>query len=263
MSADKRMDPITARIETLRKQTGLSRRAFCNKIGFSYARYHHLAGVRLSRPPVDLLAAVVRYTGVNWGWLFTGEDSLGSIHISYDENFIPIPFYSEARTAMAGGASKDVPFSGRLASNHLAGDTKHSLGEREPIPFDRPPQLAEDRIAVRPRACIALHVAWLRRELGLDVEQLSFICVRGEAMRPTLYPGDLLLMEHKPQRPHSDGIYLLRIQDALLLKRLQFLPHGTIRVSSDNPAYQPFEIYSQKFEESPIVGRVVWISRKC
>ena len=61
----------------------------------------------------------------------------------------------------------------------------------------------------------------------------------------------------------SDGIYLMRSGDALLVKRLQFLPDGEIRVISDNPAYEPFTVHPSDGESDfNIVGRIVWAGRK-
>ncbi len=53
------------------------------------------------------------------------------------------------------------------------------------------------------------------------------------------------------------------------MKRLQRLPGGHIRVTSDNPAYQPYELAAQfgpEIEATPaapaIIGRVIWVGRR-
>lgn len=39
-----------------------------------------------------------------------------------------------------------------------------------------------------------------------------------------------------------EGVYVLRMDSALLVKQLQRLPGGMIKVISRNPAYEPFTI---------------------
>jgi len=51
--------------------------------------------------------------------------------------------------------------------------------------------------------------------------------------------------------------------EALLVKRLQFLPEGALMVTSDNPAYQPFRVsLKEQGDEFSIIGRVVWAGRR-
>ncbi|HEX7928723.1 MAG TPA: S24 family peptidase, partial [bacterium] len=94
-------------------------------------------------------------------------------------------------------------------------------------------------------------------------DQLLLIYVHGESMVPTLNPGDVILMERYDAHRVSDGIYALRMGNALLVKRLQFLPNGELLVTSDNEAYKPFQV---KLKDGPediqIIGRVVWAGRR-
>ncbi|EGD58982.1 putative phage repressor [Novosphingobium nitrogenifigens DSM 19370] len=94
---------------------------------------------------------------------------------------------------------------------------------------------------------------WLRT-LGLDPGQLSVIEVAGDSMEPTLHDGDEILVDRSP-RPWRDGIHVVRIDEVLLVKRLETGPAGTIRVMSDNPAYPRIE---RAYEDVAIIGRVVW-----
>ncbi|MGQ4827542.1 S24 family peptidase, partial [Enterococcus faecalis] len=56
-------------------------------------------------------------------------------------------------------------------------------------------------------------------------------------------------------RPWRDGIHVVRIDDVLLVKRLESAGPGRVRVLSDNPAYPRFE---RPLAEVAIIGRVVW-----
>jgi SOS-response transcriptional repressor LexA len=94
---------------------------------------------------------------------------------------------------------------------------------------------------------------WLRT-LGLDPGHLSVIEVAGDSMEPTLRDGDEILVD-RSGRPWRDGIHVVRIDDVLLVKRLEQGAAGTIRVISDNPAYANAD---RARDEVTIVGRVVW-----
>jgi len=94
---------------------------------------------------------------------------------------------------------------------------------------------------------------WLRT-LGLDPAQLTVIEVAGDSMEPTLRDGDEILVD-RSQRPWRDGIHVVRIDDVLLVKRLEQGAAGMIGVISDNPAYPRAE---RVRADVAIIGRVVW-----
>ena len=57
---------------------------------------------------------------------------------------------------------------------------------------------------------------------------------------------------------------LMGFSNNLLVKRLQMLLGGIIRVKSDNSMYDPWEITKSQLdgEELALIGRVVWIEQK-
>jgi phage repressor protein C with HTH and peptisase S24 domain len=96
---------------------------------------------------------------------------------------------------------------------------------------------------------------WLRGQ-GLDPKMLSAIAVAGDSMEPTLRDGDEILVD-RSLRPLRDGIHVLRLDDALLVKRVDTGRPGRVALLSDNPAYRPIELAPGEFE---VIGRVVWKS---
>lgn len=105
--------------------------------------------------------------------------------------------------------------------------------------------------------------SWLDAELHANAKDLSLIYVEGESMEPTLRAGDIILVDRRDIAAQREGIYVMRADNALLVKRLQRLPGHRLRISSDNPAYQPFEMdLKQRSEEFAIIGRVVWAGRR-
>jgi len=55
------------------------------------------------------------------------------------------------------------------------------------------------------------------------------------------------------------------MNDALLVKMLQRLPGGIIKVTSGNESYEPFSLKADELEASPeiaVIGRIVWACRR-
>ncbi len=96
---------------------------------------------------------------------------------------------------------------------------------------------------------------WLR-EQGLDPAQLSAIRVEGDSMEGTLRDGDEILVDRTP-RPLRDGIHVVRVGEALLVKRLDTGRPGVVALVSDNPAYRTLELAPDEVE---VIGKVVWKS---
>lgn len=114
----------------------------------------------------------------------------------------------------------------------------------------------------RGEAHIAFDPVWLRRLARGAPEQLSIIRVAGDSMVPTLADGDDILVDRGdgPERVR-DGVYVLRMDDALVVKRLAMNPAGrTLTIRSDNPAYPSWPDCDPAAVE--IVGRVVWTGRR-
>jgi phage repressor protein C with HTH and peptisase S24 domain len=121
-----------------------------------------------------------------------------------------------------------------------------------------PGALADDE---RPRGHIAFDPSWLRR-LAADPKLLSLIRVEGDSMAPTLADGDEILVDSGDAAERlRDGIYVLRIEDALVVKRVSRNPAGSaISIRSDNDAYPSWPDCDPAAVE--IIGRVVWVGRR-
>ena len=59
----------------------------------------------------------------------------------------------------------------------------------------------------------------------------------------------------------KDSIYVISIDDSLFVKRLQIMPGKMLRVKSDNPSYDRFDV-SLESDSVKIIGRVVWAGSK-
>jgi phage repressor protein C with HTH and peptisase S24 domain len=103
---------------------------------------------------------------------------------------------------------------------------------------------------------------WLRDLAGAAPADLSLIRVSGDSMVPTLAEGDDILVNRVDGADRlRDGIYVLRIDDALVVKRIAVSPAGqSITIRSDNDAYPAWPDCDPA--RITIIGRVVWAGRR-
>jgi phage repressor protein C with HTH and peptisase S24 domain len=103
---------------------------------------------------------------------------------------------------------------------------------------------------------------WLKALTPSAPSNLSIVRVEGDSMAPTLNAGDDILVDLGDSSDRlRDGIYVLRIDDALVVKRLALNPVGRrVTVQSDNPAYTDWPDCTLK-DVNPI-GRVIWSGRR-
>lgn len=147
----------------------------------------------------------------------------------------------------------------------LPEDAKAELGElvpvmRSPVRASAGPGAFAGEEGTRPY--FAFDPRWLKALTGSPASKLSLIRVEGDSMAPTLSAGDDILVDlaDGPERLR-DGIYVLRVDGTLLVKRLAIHPVGRrVTVQSDNPAYG--DLPDCRLDEIDCVGRVIWTGRK-
>lgn len=109
---------------------------------------------------------------------------------------------------------------------------------------------------------LAFKRSWITQTLGLDPLHLALIDARGDSMSPTIESGDLLLLDTRKGGAKSEGVYVINLAGALLVKRLRIKLSGTVEVMSDNPKYSSESISGSELDRLVLVGRVVWHGRK-
>lgn len=93
---------------------------------------------------------------------------------------------------------------------------------------------------------------WLR-EMGLEGADLSAIRVEGDSMEPLLRSGDEIFVDRNKRG--GEGVFVVRIGDALHVKQVRASAADTIALISANEAYAPLELPRDEVE---VIGRVVW-----
>ncbi len=100
------------------------------------------------------------------------------------------------------------------------------------------------------------------RRLTASPHAVSAIRVEGDSMMPTLADGDDILVDRSDAADRlRDGIYVLRIDGALNVKRIAVGPvRRTVSVTSDNPAYPGWP--DCDLGAIDLIGRVIWMGRR-
>jgi phage repressor protein C with HTH and peptisase S24 domain len=106
---------------------------------------------------------------------------------------------------------------------------------------------------------LAFETGWLQAKFPEAFEHLMLTQIIDDSMEPTLPVGSLVLVNttDRDWATVSHGIYLLKLDDRIGVKRLQYVADQTIRVLSDNDAYETFSITLPS--KASLMGRVVWV----
>lgn len=87
------------------------------------------------------------------------------------------------------------------------------------------------------------------------------IRTRGDSMSPDLEHDDEVLVDKRDTSPVQPGPFAIfdADEEAYVIKNVEKLPGGRIRIFSTNPKYSPAEVSR---EETHIIGRPVWFGRR-
>ncbi|MCL6375927.1 helix-turn-helix transcriptional regulator [Pectobacterium aroidearum] len=205
-------------------------RSFSTETGISYGAMHkYFAG--MTQPTLDNLVTLSEKTGCSLEWLATGKKS------TFEQSAVNV------LDVMGNPVDIDefafIPrYDVRAAAGHGA------LNETE-----------------TPKFPMAFRKYWIKNFLNADPHHLFVITVDGSSLEGTLNDGDNILVNGADTDP-KEGIYVLRVDGHLLVKLVQRVPGGLLKVSSTNTAYEPFTVdMNNQPEDFAIIGRVVWFGR--
>jgi phage repressor protein C with HTH and peptisase S24 domain len=156
--------------------------------------------------------------------------------------------YFSISESLLGGPADDQPVAGLVPV------------KRSPVRASAGPGAIPYEQAGKPY--FAFDENWLKSLTASPAGRLSIIRVEGDSMAPTLNAGDDILVDPGDCNERlRDGIYVLRADEALVVKRLALHPAGRrVTVQSDNPAYPDWP--DCDIEDIHCIGRVIWAGRK-
>lgn len=102
---------------------------------------------------------------------------------------------------------------------------------------------------------------YLRKIANGSINDLAIIGVKGDSMEPTLPDDSIVLMDTTKTHLGYDGLFVLRIDDVLHVKRVgRSGRKGYITIISDNEEVYP--AFERAVEDVDAVGKVLWYGRK-
>ncbi|WDF73494.1 XRE family transcriptional regulator [Novosphingobium sp. KACC 22771] len=97
---------------------------------------------------------------------------------------------------------------------------------------------------------------WLRKNFG-SVNSLRVVLVNGASQEPDLRDGDWVLID-EARNVLEDGLAVIRLDDGLLVKRLQREGH-ILHLLSKNPEYSPIILDLRQDEgRLKVIGKVIY-----
>jgi phage repressor protein C with HTH and peptisase S24 domain len=208
--------------------------ALAREIGVSdNAIYKWIAG--RGQPTVTNLVALARAANVSVEWLATGNARAGGSLESRAAG-------ARRRPAIDIGKAREPEYTYLPRAVARIAD-----GRRQMI---RSEQVVD---------ALAFKTDWLRKRLAATPLNLILLEVNGDSMAPTLRDGDLILVDLGEPRFKQDGLYVLRHDGELIVKRVQRGARGELIIRSDNPAYPPTAVSRGRIG---VIGRVIWIASR-
>ena len=243
------MDNIGKRIRQRRKELGFSQEELAKRSGYrGQPMIREIESGRVGKPGklLELAAAL----GVRPEWLAAGTGAMMSVNAQREQVY-------ESRSVVVD-AQCHQPYE----SNALSDDQEDFLAVFCLVPRYAVHAGAGPGMEVQSEQIVdhlAFKTEWLKTAMGLMSDKLALITARGDSMEPAIGDGDLMLLDMRELRTLDPSIYVVRMEQSLVAKRLQRLTDGRVRINSDNPLYGSETVHS---EEIQILGRVVWIGRK-
>ncbi len=103
---------------------------------------------------------------------------------------------------------------------------------------------------------LAFRKDWLKQKVKGNTDKLVLVNVYGDSMEPTLSEDDILLVDLSQNTPRNGKVFVIRVDNQLLVKRFEVQINGNIALKSDNPRYNSQLL--PKDDSVSIIGMAVW-----
>ncbi len=100
----------------------------------------------------------------------------------------------------------------------------------------------------------------LLKQINANITTSHIIKVRGDSMEPVILDRDKVLADSSKKQLLNNKIYIIRVEDTLMVKRLQKLPKGIINVISENKKYNSYTLKPDE-DNYEVCAQVLWLSR--
>ena len=209
---------MNERLKILRKSLGLTKTEFGKRIGMTMQGIQKWEKGK-SKPQQSTIKALISTFNVNPDWLLNGTGEM---------------FIGDANRQQEVSDIISIPYYPEVSAAAGSG------------------ALVYDENTVKN---IKISSAIINIKTG---DKVCFINATGNSMQPVIDDRDLLLVDLSNKDFIDEGIYVVRLENTLLVKRLQKIPNGIVLIS-DNPQYAPITLNSDNFNENDaaIIGKVI------
>src|ERR1035437_3135065 len=218
----KSLNNIGERLREIRLQSALNVSELSRMISIPYKSIsNYEKGER--KPTVEYLALISEHLSANLEWLLFGK---GPMFITEDDR----KNYDICSSDFVYIPIYDI----RAAAGHGC------IVDEETI-IDR----------------FAFKLDWFNKNICGSKSDLVIFTAHGESMEPTIKNGDLIMIDTSGKKIR-DGIFVIRFDNSLLVKRLSLMPKDKLQIKSDNPDHPTFEVDLKEEDSFAVIGRVVW-----
>ncbi len=199
-----------------------------------------------SIPKAETLLSIHEKSGCDLKWLMTGEGQPFPKMAGNDSGGFPVPLPQGGQVFDTLGNPVDIEEFVFIPRYNVQASAGNGL-------------TVEDE---KPIFSMAFRKYWIDNHLNANPKDLAVISVKGDSMEGVLNERDNILINCAKNKP-GNGLYVVRIGNDLIVKRIQSMPGGKLLVTSANEAYAPFEIDAhQEYEDIAIIGKVEWFGRQ-
>jgi len=244
---------INERIKTIRKVLKLSQTDMAKNLETSSGYISEIETGKITPGGAFMQKIHERYNvNINWllsgkGGMFvdlTGIDDIGETTGLMNQNKVGAAYSRRTKNAESTDLLTGVQGFVSIPLYHVNGSAGTGI---------EAPEIEEKDV-------IAINEIWIKRVLSVSPASLSVITVSGDSMEPTLRNGDLIIVDMSQNLPTTHGVYVVRKDTEILVKRVQ-LRNDTAVLYSDNNLYRDIEVNLQCSNFS-IIGKVVGFLRK-
>ncbi|MFK4751483.1 LexA family transcriptional regulator [Oceanobacter antarcticus] len=108
---------------------------------------------------------------------------------------------------------------------------------------------------------LAFRRKWLNFK-GLHEKDLAVVFAKGDSMEPTISDNDTIMIDTSDTRPQDGRMYVIRVEDSLVVKRVSLVPGQGVLLISDNKDYPPNLVkFNGSNPDLEVIGRVVWVGK--
>lgn len=101
---------------------------------------------------------------------------------------------------------------------------------------------------------------WLRSITSTPPQYLSWAVGDNDSMEPTIRSGEVVLIDRSQDSPrHDAGVWAVTYGEIGSIKRLRYLPDGTVELHSDNQLVRPQTAVDGELH---VIGRVIAVVRR-